>query len=46
MATDGTLTRADLAEEMHREIGLSPDHAARLQAIAWRVATSGGHCGQ
>ena len=30
MATDGTLTRADLAEEMNREIGLSRADAARV----------------
>lgn len=33
-------------EQAAVDLGLSPDHAARLQAIAWRVATSGGHCGQ
>ncbi len=30
MATDVTLTRADLAEEMHREIGLSRADSARV----------------
>ncbi|KQM62084.1 MULTISPECIES: integration host factor subunit alpha [unclassified Sphingomonas] len=30
MASDGTLTRADLAEEMHREIGLSRADSARV----------------
>ena len=30
MATAGTLTRADLAESLHREVGLSRADAARL----------------
>ena len=30
MVSDGTLTRADLAEEMHREIGLSRADSARV----------------
>ncbi len=30
MAIEGTLTRADLAEEMHREIGLSRADSARV----------------
>lgn len=30
MASDTTLTRADLAEEMHREIGLSRADSARV----------------
>jgi integration host factor subunit alpha len=30
MVTAGTLTRADLAEEMHREIGLSRADSARV----------------
>ncbi|MEP9402452.1 integration host factor subunit alpha [Sphingomonas sp. VNH70] len=30
MTTAGTLTRADLAEEMHREIGLSRADSARV----------------
>lgn len=30
MTSDGTLTRADLAEEMHREIGLSRADSARV----------------
>lgn len=30
MVSDGTLTRADLSEEMHREIGLSRADSARV----------------
>ncbi len=30
MASTGTLTRADLSEEMHREIGLSRADSARI----------------
>ncbi|MDJ0276836.1 integration host factor subunit alpha [Sphingomonas sp. 2R-10] len=30
MVSEGTLTRADLAEEMHREIGLSRADSARV----------------